>query len=758
METSAKELEYNRVKNSLEALGFTGYLGADSVSLVRNILDNLIKATRSFKNIKLENDRLQDEMRLQGDLVLPLRNENHKLLQDNNQLHKEIIEIKDKLEIKNTTSDKTLQKNIENMEEMKFLISQKNLKIKNLETQVESLKKKLNDVFEDMYMYNREENAAQRGIPESRKYLNYGNGYLPELCPLIKPEFTLNGEEQMKQINNYNNNLGDLNPNEIIEAMQNENRQFNLGKDEWAKDLQQNNNEIGKLRENVNNLEIMLKEKNKEIEQYQRRLVLRDDEIKRLQNNAYLGDENLEEIKIRYNVDFYREQNEQLKRQNEFLNNENHRLNSLKTFHAKQGKEEEINKLKGEIEKIKTENNRLRQRTVYPSGVNTLNTQRKKILTENSKLSFGTTQIKEDKEKKDNMKYQKIIRDLTGSNENLKNKVTSSNKTINELKNQNQLLLNENDFLKKKVISLEKENEKNIKIIKSNGGINTNINDEYNNKELLDQINDLKNKNVILFQENQKFSEEIKQKDSEIINNLNIHQKETDEINKEINLIKNQNNDLLITKKSLEEEINLLRNKINTENNNIPNPNNLSSNNTLNQFNSSNKYDEIIKNFKDTQSNLESQNKLKDQEIKQLIEEKEKFESENKILEIKNKNLNDQIIKLQNEVLINTREDNLNEQLKESNNELKSQIEKQNSDINILEKKNLELKNIIIGIQNESNINNLNSNEQTLKMNETISKLQRDNNKLLKNLELFKQENHLAAEKIKKLEELIGNQ
>jgi len=37
METSIKEQEYNRVKNSLEALGFTGYLGEDSVSLVRNI-------------------------------------------------------------------------------------------------------------------------------------------------------------------------------------------------------------------------------------------------------------------------------------------------------------------------------------------------------------------------------------------------------------------------------------------------------------------------------------------------------------------------------------------------------------------------------------------------------------------------------------------------------------------------------------------------------------------------------------------------
>ena len=469
METSVKELEYTRLKNSLQALGFTQYLGADSVSLVRNILDNLIKATKSFKNIKLENERLQDEMRSQGDLVLPLRNENHKLLQDNNQLHKEIIDIKDKLEIKNTTSDKTLQKNIENVEQMKFLVSQKNLKIKNLEMQVENLKKKLNDVFEDVYMYNKEENAAQRGIPDSRKFLNYGTGYLPELCPLIKPEFNLSGRVPSEQINinnnNYNYNNSEINPNEIIEALHNENKQFNLGKDEWAKDLQINNNEISKLRENINILENALKEKDKIIEQYQRRMVLRDDEIKRLQNNAFLGDENLEEIKIRYNVDFYQEQNEQLKRQNEFLNNENHRLNSLKIFQSKQGKEEEINKLKGEIEKLKADNNRLKQRTAY-STVNTTNTRKKKVLTENSKMSFFSEQLKEDKEKKDSMKYQKIIRDLTGNNENIKGKLTQANKAINDLKNQNQLLQHENAFLKNKVLSFEKDT------IHKNGVIN----------------------------------------------------------------------------------------------------------------------------------------------------------------------------------------------------------------------------------------------------------------------------------------------
>ena len=123
METSAKEKEYIRLKNSLEALGFHGFLGEDSVPLVRIVLDNLIKATKAFKTIKLENERLENEIRVQGDLVLPLRNENHKLLQDNNDLHKEIIDIKDKLEVKNSTSNQNLQKNIENIEQMKFLTS-----------------------------------------------------------------------------------------------------------------------------------------------------------------------------------------------------------------------------------------------------------------------------------------------------------------------------------------------------------------------------------------------------------------------------------------------------------------------------------------------------------------------------------------------------------------------------------------------------------------------------------------------------------
>ena len=749
METSAKEKEYIKLKNSLEALGFKGYLGSDTCSLVRNILDNLIKATKAFKTIKLENERLENEMRIQGDLVLPLRNENHKLLQDNNDLHKEIIDIKDKLEIKSSTTDQNLQKSIENVEQMKFLVSQKNIKIKNLEFQVESLKKKLNDVFEDIYMYNREENAAERGLQGSRKFLNYRNGYLPELCPLIKQEYSISGagkEEPPVPSQAFNN----FDPNELLEALKNENKQFNLGKEEWAKDLQQNNNEINQLREGINNLQNTLKDKDRQIEEFQRRIVLRDEEIKRLQNNLYLGDENLEEIKIRYNIDYYREQNEQLKRQNDFLNKENHRLTSGEYFHSHKCKEDEMDKLRGDIEKLKFENNKLRQRSnIY---INT--SKSKKTATENSKSPLFPAN-KEEKERKEILKYQKIIRDLTGDKETLKGKLALSNKNISEMKNQYQLLQNENDFLKKKVKTLQTSASNNPEMSDTQNNPNPN-GQKFNTNEsqiLIEQINDLKNKNSILNDENKNLSDIIKMKESEIIKNLNLHQKETDTINKEMTLVKNQNNELQMIKKNLEEQIINLQNQLSnnmsgtlTQNRNV-NINTISNN--LNE-----NYQDIMNELRESQNN----NKMKDDTIKRLSEEKEKMDFDYRLLEIKNKNLNDQVVKLQNEILSNTKEDNINEKLRESNNELRNQIDKQNKDINNLEKTNNELKSIITGIQNtskEKEASDIDNEEQTLKLTETITKLQKDNNRLYKNLELFQKENHLAAEKIKNLEELI---
>ena len=596
-------------------------------------------------------------------------------------------------------------------------------------------------------MYNREENAAERGLQGSRKFLNYRNGYLPELCPLIKQEYSISGAGQ-EQPSVPPQNFNNFDPNELIEALKNENKQFNLGKEEWAKDLQQNNNEINQLREGVNNLQNALKDKDRQIEEFQRRIILRDEEIKRLQNNLYLGDENLEEIKIRYNIDYYREQNEQLKRQNDFLNKENHRLTSGEYFHSHKCREDEVSKLRDDLEKLKSENNKLKQRAnIY---INT--SKNKKAQTESSKSPLFDAK-KEEKERKEILKYQKIIRDLTGDNETLKGRLSLSNKNINEIKNQYQLLQNENDFLKKKVKTLQTSASNNPEMIDTQNNQNDKKFNTNESQILIEQINDLKNKNSLLSEENKSLADIIKMKESEIIKNLNLHQKETDTINKEMSLVKNQNNDLQMTKKSLEEKIISLQNQLsNNMSGTLTQNKNVNINTIGNNLNDN--YQDIINELRESQNS----NKMKDDTIKRLNEEKEKIFFDNRLLEIKNKNLNEQVLKLQNEILSNTKEDNINEKLRESNNELRNQIDKKNEDINNLEKTNNELKSIITGIQNtskEKEASELDSEEQTLQLTETIKKLKKDNNRLYKNLELFQQENHLAAEKIKNLEALI---
>ena len=97
------EREYIRVKKSLEVLGYRDPLGIDSVSIVNKVLNDLIKTTEGFKKLQDERDKLRNELKAQGDLILPLRNENIKLTKENNELHQEMIKLKDVLE-KNSSS------------------------------------------------------------------------------------------------------------------------------------------------------------------------------------------------------------------------------------------------------------------------------------------------------------------------------------------------------------------------------------------------------------------------------------------------------------------------------------------------------------------------------------------------------------------------------------------------------------------------------------------------------------------------------
>ena len=111
------------MKRSLEAMGYKGILSTESTGLVNRILSDLIKATKAFKNMQTEKEKVSAELKVQGDLVLPLRNENLKLAKENNELHRELIKIRDDLDLRNTSNSVALTKlQNENME-LKFLLT-----------------------------------------------------------------------------------------------------------------------------------------------------------------------------------------------------------------------------------------------------------------------------------------------------------------------------------------------------------------------------------------------------------------------------------------------------------------------------------------------------------------------------------------------------------------------------------------------------------------------------------------------------------
>ena len=130
--SNSNEKEYLHVKRSLEVLGYKDPLGIDSVQVVNKVLNDLIKTTEAFKKLQDERNLLKDQIKSQNEIVLPLRNENMKLTKENNELHNEIIKLKDNIDNKNLNNNDDIKKYEDENNDLKFLNNQKDNKIKNL--------------------------------------------------------------------------------------------------------------------------------------------------------------------------------------------------------------------------------------------------------------------------------------------------------------------------------------------------------------------------------------------------------------------------------------------------------------------------------------------------------------------------------------------------------------------------------------------------------------------------------------------------
>ena len=327
-----------RVKKSLEVLGYKDPLGIDSVSIVNKVLNDLIKTTEGFKKLQDERDKLRNELKSQGDVILPFRNENIRLTKENNELHQEMIKLKDVIEKNSNANLQNITKIKNEKEEFKLLLSQKDSLIKTQQVEIDSLKQKMNDLFDKLYLENVNSNGNTTSV------INKTNN-ADMLSRKVVPRGVFEMSSPLENVG-----LGDtqnINLGEKIFKKELEN--FNMNKESWMKDLKLADSEAEKLRNEIRALKKQISEQESNIQTLRTKVSNRDSEINNLQMNKFIGDENREELKIKYNAENLKEINDKLQAQIDFLNEENHKLQGIEYFHTHRCREEEIKKLDNQI-------------------------------------------------------------------------------------------------------------------------------------------------------------------------------------------------------------------------------------------------------------------------------------------------------------------------------------------------------------------------------------------------------------------------
>ena len=364
------EREYMRVKKSLEVLGYKDPLGIDSVSIVNKVLNDLIKTTEGFKKLQDERDKLRNELKSQNDLLLPFRNENIRLTKENNELHQEMIKLKDALEKNSNANMQSRTKTQNEKDEFKLLLSQKDSLIKTQQAEIDSLKQKMNDLFDKLYLENINSNGNTTNIINKT---NMGDMLSRKVVPKGGFEISAPLEIQGGGTDEKNLNLDE-------EIFKKELDNFNLNKESWMKDLKLADAEAEKLRNEIRNLKKQISEQETSIQTLRNKVSNRDSEINNLQMNKFIGDDNREELKIKYNAENLKEINDKLQAQIDFLNEENHKLQAIEYFHTHRCREEEVKKLDNQISLLQKENDFLKNQIESINNTNrTIITKEKKI-------------------------------------------------------------------------------------------------------------------------------------------------------------------------------------------------------------------------------------------------------------------------------------------------------------------------------------------------------------------------------------------
>ncbi|KAK2568024.1 Centrosomal protein of 135 kDa [Acropora cervicornis] len=142
------ERKFTTLRKRLDQLGYRQPLGIESVPLVEKIFSDLVHTTESLKNLKLQVGRHEKEKTVYEDNVEPYRSDNAKLVKENNELHLQLIKLREETDQVIRDLKTSVRKLEHENADLKFLNTQYVHKVKALEKENKTKTDRIQDLQE----------------------------------------------------------------------------------------------------------------------------------------------------------------------------------------------------------------------------------------------------------------------------------------------------------------------------------------------------------------------------------------------------------------------------------------------------------------------------------------------------------------------------------------------------------------------------------------------------------------------------------
>uniref|UniRef100_A0A8C9G4X2 Centrosomal protein 135 n=1 Tax=Pavo cristatus TaxID=9049 RepID=A0A8C9G4X2_PAVCR len=190
--TTAAERKFVNLRKRLDQLGYRQPLGVESLPLVEKLFSDLVHTTESLRSAKLSAGKIEKECSNYDAIIEPYKTENAKLTRENNELHLEILKLKEQSD-RHIKDLKASLRRVENeAADLRFLNNQYVHKIKLLEKESKAKTEKIQQLQEkNLQAVVQTPGGRKRNIPFRRQRMQIDQPVPPSgvsAYPVPQPE------------------------------------------------------------------------------------------------------------------------------------------------------------------------------------------------------------------------------------------------------------------------------------------------------------------------------------------------------------------------------------------------------------------------------------------------------------------------------------------------------------------------------------------------------------------------------------------